>query len=333
MTMTASHVATSGGLRAALALTSLATAALAFVPAVLAQNAYPSKVVRVILPFPAGSPPDVTARLLSDRLSKATGQSFIVDNRAGASTLIGTQAAVNAPADGYTLLSTVSTTTSINPYIFKSLPYRVEELIPISQINSVPFVLVVGEKSPYRSPWELINAAKASPGKLNYASYGIGQATHVAFANFLGMSGTSMTHVPYKDGGIADLISGTIDASFEPIITALPMVQGRKLRALAVSTPSRQGVLPDVPPLADSVSGFSMISWQGLFAPKGTPPEVIARLARLTQEAVNSEDFKAKLREQGVVSVGSNPDDFRRFMVEDAKVWEKVVKANDIRAD
>jgi tripartite-type tricarboxylate transporter receptor subunit TctC len=295
-----------------------------------AQQPYPSKVVRIILPLPAGSPPDVVARVWADRLNKATGQPFIVDNRPGASTIIGAQAVSSAPPDGYTLLYTISTTISINPYVYKALPYKPEDFEPISRILTSPLILVVAPKSPYKSTTDLISAAKANPGKLNYASYGPGQPSHVIFARFLSMAGVSITHVPYKEGGLTAIIAGDVDASFEPSNTAIPMITGGKLRALAITSPQRVSTLPDVPTVAETIPGFVADPWQGLFAPKGTSPEIVGKLASLTQEVVRSEDFRARLRELGMVPVGSTPAEFRTYLAEDGKAWAKVIRDNNI---
>ncbi|MDO8777001.1 MAG: tripartite tricarboxylate transporter substrate binding protein [Burkholderiaceae bacterium] len=317
--------------RRGLLLSTLA-AAITLLPS-LAQAAYPSKVVKVILPLPAGSPPDVVARLWAERVSKATGQAFIIDNRAGAATIIGAQAVASAPADGYTLLYTISSTISINPYVYKTLPYKPEDFEPISRILTLPLVLVVSANSPLKTAADLIKAAKAAPGKMNYASYGQGQPSHVTFARFLNMAGISMTHVPYKDGGIPDIIAGNVDASFDPSNTAIPMITGGRLRALAVTSPQRLSMLPDVPTVAEFIPGFAADPWQGLFAPKGVPPEIVARLAALTQDVVRSEDFRARLRDLGMLPVGSSPAEFRTYLAEDSKAWAKVVRDNNIRMD
>ncbi len=298
-----------------------------------AQSGYPSKVIKVVVPFPAGSSPDVIARLWGDKLAKATSQPVVIDNRPGASTIIGAQAVATAPADGYTLLYTVNNTTSINPYIYKTLPYKPQDFVPVVRVLSVPYVLVVSANSPIKTLPEFVNAAKSRPGKMNYASYGIGQGTHVAMAWFNNAAGIQMTHVPYKDGGITDIISGQIDASFEPSTTAIPQIKGGKLRALAVTGPTRVDALPEVPAIAETVRGFTGDSWHGLLAPKGTPPEVVGKLVDLSREIIGSEDFRRKLRDLGLTPVGGTQDDFSKFLAADTQSWGKVVKDNDIKAD
>jgi tripartite-type tricarboxylate transporter receptor subunit TctC len=217
---------------------------LAFAPAIWAQANYPTKLIRVVVPFPAGTSPDVIARHWGERVAKATTQPVIIENRPGASTIIGAQSVATAAADGYTLLYTVNNTTSIKPYTYKNLPYKAEDFVPVIRILSVPYVLVVSATSPIKTTQALIRAAKEKPGKMNYASYGIGQGTHVAMARFINSAGASMTHIPYKDGGISDLIAGAVDVSFEPSTTAIPQIKGSKLRALAVSGQKRVDALP-----------------------------------------------------------------------------------------
>lgn len=298
-----------------------------------AQSAYPSRPVKVVLPFPAGTPPDVVARLWAERISKQTGQPFVIDNRAGAATIIGAQAAANAPPDGYTLLYTISSTISINPYVYKTLPYKAEDFLPISRILTLPLVLVVSPNSAYKNVADLIKAAKAAPGTLNYASYGVGQPSQVTFARFLNAAGISMTHVPYKDGGLTDIISGNVQASFEPSNTAIPMIAGGRLRPLAITSPARLSMLADVPTISETIPGFVADPWQGLFAPKGTPADIVAKLAVLTQQVVRSESFEKTLRDFAMVPVGSTPAEFQAYLAEDGKAWAKVVKENNITLD
>ena len=299
----------------------------------MAQGAYPSKYVRVIVPFGAGSSPDVIARFWGERFAKAAGQPVIVENRPGASTIIGAQAVAGAAADGYTLLYTVNNTTSINPYVYKTLPYRPDDFAPVIRLLSVPYVLVVSAKSAYKTVPDLLNAARQNPGKLNYASYGIGQGTHVAMAGFLNAAGVSMVHVPYKEGMLTDVIGGSIDAMFDASTTAIPQVKGGKLRALAVTGPGRIDVLPDVPAVKELFPGFVGDSWHGILAPKGTPKAVIARVNAVSQQIVESAEFKAKLHELGLVAAGGSAADFQQFLSDDSKAWAKVVRDNGIKVD
>lgn len=298
-----------------------------------AQVAYPTKPIRIVIPFGAGSSPDVIARMMTESLSKGLGQPVVIDNRAGASTIIGAQAVATSPADGHTLLYAVNNTVSINPYVYKSLPYRAEDFVPIIRVLSVPYVLVTSSESPYKTLPELMAAAKAAPGKLNYASYGIGQGTHVAMARLLNSAGVTMVHVPYKESHIPDLIAGRIDVAFEPTTTAIANIRAGKIRALAVSGPRRVEVLADIPAINETVSGFVGDSWHGLLAPKGTPREVVEKVNSLAQRIIASEEFQKRLRDFGLVPAGGTPMDFQQFLIEDGKAWAKVVRDNDIKAE
>ncbi len=226
-----------------------------------AQQAYPTKPIRIVLPGPAGSAPDVVMRLLSERIARQLGQPLVIDNRPGAATIIGAQAVSTAPADGYTFLFTIGSTTSINPYIYSKLPYKVEDFVPVSWVVSTPFVLVTGANSPYRSVQDLTRAAKEKPGGLAYASYGVGSTTHVAYAWLSNVAGFQMTHAPYRDGGITDIVSGLVQSSIEPAATAVQFIKAGRLRGLAVTSARRLEVLPDVPTLAESYPGIATDGW------------------------------------------------------------------------
>ena len=298
-----------------------------------AQPAYPSRPVKLMVPFPAGTSPDVIARLWGDEFSKATGQAVVVDNRPGASTIIAAQAAANAAPDGYTLLWTVNNTFSINPYVYKKLPYKAEDFIPVTRILSVPYVLVTSNDSKIRSLQDLIREAKARPDAMTYASAGIGQGTHVAMARLLGQAGISMTHVPYKDYFLPDVIAQRVDVAFDASTGAIPQVKAGKVRALGVSSAKRIAGLPDVPAIAEVLPGFVGDSWHGIFAPKGTPVPVLASLLAQSQKIVALPEFRAKLDGYGLTPVGEPPEAFRQFLGEDARSWAKVVKDNHITAE
>lgn len=316
-----------------IALAALALAASTVSMSSWAQAAYPNKPIRVIVPFPAGSPPDVIARSWAEKMRVALGQPMIVDNRPGAATIIGAQAAVGAPADGYTVMYTAQNTLAINPSVYKSLPYKVSDFVPVSHTVTVPLVLSVAVTSPIKSFSELIQAAKAQPGKLNYASYGIGQGTHVVMARMLNAAGVTMTHVPYQNGGIADVMTGVVDTSFDASTAVIPQIKGGKLRPLAVSSAKRIELLPDSPAVAEVLPGFTGDSWHGVFVRTGTPPEIVARLAAESQKIIVSDEFRAHLREFGLVPAGGTPAEFTRFLEDDSRAWAQVVKDNNIRIE
>lgn len=298
-----------------------------------AQGNYPSKPIRVVVPSAPGTSPDVIVRLLGDPMAKALGQPLVIENKPGASTIVGAQAVATAPGDGYTLLYTVNNTTSINPYIYKSLPYRPEEFVPVIKVLSVPYVVITSAQSPYKSLGDLLAAVKANPGKLNYGSYGIGQDTHVAMAWLLNAAGAEMTHVPYKDSAVPDLIAGRITAMMDAPTTTISNVQAGKIRALAVTGTKRVEALPDVPTVSETYKGFVGDSWQGLFAPKGTPPAVVVKIHETVQKIIDTPDFQKRLKDLGLVPARGAAAHFQQFLKDDALAWSKVVRDNNIKAD
>ena len=298
-----------------------------------AQPAYPTKSVRVIVPFPAGTSPDVIARLWGDRFMRATGQAVVIDNRPGASTIIAAQAAAAAPADGYTLLWTVNNTFSINPFVYQKLPYKLDDFSPVTRILSVPYVLVVSAETRFRTFEELIQEARTKPGSLSYASAGIGGGLHVAMARLLNAAGVSMVHVPYKDYFGTDLIAQRVDVALDATTTALPQIRGGKYRALAVTSPKRIDALPDCPAIAETYPGFAGDSWQGIFVPKGTPDQISMSLAAQSRRIVESVDFRSALQGYGLTPVEDSMATFRQFLSEDARAWAKVVKDNAIKVE
>ena len=310
-----------------------ALAAATLAPAAWGQTRYPSRPVRLVVPFPAGTSPDVIARLWGERFAKSTGQPVVVENRPGAGTIIAAQGVAAAPADGYTLFWTVNNTFSINPYIYRSLPYRAEDFVPVTRILSVPFVLIVSAESSIRSLDDLVRAAKARPGALNYASPGIGTSPHVVMARLLNTAGVAMAHVPYKESYIPDVIAQRIDVAFDASTTTIGNLKGGKVRALGISSASRVEALKDVPPIADAYPGFAGESWHGIFAPKGTSDEVVATIVEHSQRIVEAQDFRATLTGYGLVPVGGASAAFRKFLTEDARAWAQVVKTNHITVE
>ena len=218
---------------------SLLAAALLLCGSVFAQTPFPTKPVRLVVTLPAGSSPDVMARFVAERLSRDLGQPVIVENKPGASSIIGTDAVAKAPADGYTLLFANSSSVSINPHLLPRLPYKPSDFVPVVHLVNVPIVLVIRADSPYRSLDDLVQAARQQPNKLNYASYGGGTQTHLAAVQLTQRTGTTMTHVPYKDGGVSDVVGGAVDWTFATPNIALPHINAGKLRALAVSANRR----------------------------------------------------------------------------------------------
>ena len=302
-------------------------------PAALAQARYPTKPVRLVVPFPAGTSPDVMARLWAERFAKSTGQAVVVDNKPGAGTIIAAQAVAAAAPDGYTLFWTVNNTFSINPFIYRSLPYKADDFVPVTRILSVPFVLVVSAESKIHTLDDLVREAKARPGALNYASPGIGTSPHVIMARLLNAVGVTMTHIPYKEAYMPDVIGQRIDVAFDATTTVIGQLKGGRIRALGLSSPARVEALKEVAPIADAVPGFAGESWHGVFAPKGTPDELVASIVDHSQRIVDAADFRSALVGYGLVPVGGSAETFRRFLVDDARGWSQVIKANQITID
>jgi tripartite-type tricarboxylate transporter receptor subunit TctC len=320
------------GRRSALRWAGALAAAMAS-PLLRAQPQYPTRPVRLIVPFPPGTSPDVIARLWSERFARLSGQPVVVDNRPGAGTLIAAQAAAAAAPDGHTLFWTVNNTFSINPFIYRKLPYSADDFVPITRILSVPFVLLVAATSPFGTLDDLVSAAKAEPGKLTYASAGIGTSLHVVMAYLLNQAGIQLTHVPYKDNYITDLTAGRIDVALDASTTAIAQLKGGKLRALGVTSAQRVEGLKDIAPIAERYPGFVGESWHGVFAPKGTPEAIVEAVMAHSQQIVQAPDFRAALTGYGLVPDGSAPAAFRRFLAEDAKAWARVVQDNRITVD
>jgi tripartite-type tricarboxylate transporter receptor subunit TctC len=277
----------------------------AFLPATAFAQAYPAKPVKLIVGFPPGGGSDALARLVAGALNEKLGQQVLVDNRAGANTIVATEFVKSQPADGYTLLF-VSASFAINPSLYK-LTYDIEkDFTPVSIVAIVPLLLIVNNDSPAKSVKDLIALAKAQPGKLTYASFGAGSAAHLAGEMFLGMTGTNMIHVPYKGSApaVIDVMGGRVTMMLPGIGSAINLAKDGKLRALAVSTGRRVAGAPDIPTIAESgVPGFDVGTWESIQAPAGTPPAAIARLNTAIREVVATPDLRQKM-----INLGFEPD-------------------------
>lgn len=306
---------------AALIVVSTATAGLA--------QSYPSKPVRVVVPYPPGGSTDIVARVIGEQLSQSMGQRFVVDNRPGAGGNIGMQLAAGAEPDGYTVV--VGTTAhAINMTLFKDLPYdTVKDFEPIALLTEIPLILVVNPAVEAQSVADLIALAKERPGTLNVASSGNGQSTHLAAEMFNAMAGIKLTHVPYKGSApaITDVMAGHVQLMFDTVMSALPHVQAGKLRALAVSSAERAPVAPDVPTIAEAaLPGYEAIAWNGLFAPAGTPRAIIDQLNAEVVRALQSEKVKEQLASLGATAQPTTPSDFSTYVRDEVAKWAKVVK-------
>jgi tripartite-type tricarboxylate transporter receptor subunit TctC len=318
-------------------LTAVITAIAA--PFTFAQGAanYPTKPVRLVVPFPAGGTTDILARAVAQKLSEAWGQQVIVDNRPGAGGNIGSDLVAKSKPDGYTLLMGTVGTHAINPSLYKNMPYdHVKDFAPVILVAGVPNVLVVNASLPVHSVPELIAYAKANPGKLNFASSGNGTSIHLSGELFKAMTGVEMTHVPYKGSApaLTDLIGGQVQLMFDNLPSSLPFIKAGKLRALAVTSGARAAALPDLPTLAESgLPGFEASSWFGVLAPAGTPRDIVAKLNGAIAGWLASPEAKEKLLAQGAVAAGGTPDDFARHIAAETSKWAKVVKASGAHID
>ena len=311
----------------------LALLSSSFVPLSQAQSVPSGKTYKIIVVFPAGSAVDVAARIWAEQFSKIVGSPAVVENKPGAATIVGTQALLASPADGYTLLFTVATTTAVNPYLYKKLPYKADDLAPISHVASVPIALVVRAESPFKTVSDLIAAAKKEPGKLNFPSYGTGTVAHIAMERFMQMADINMKHVPYNNGGLTDVISGVLDVSFDTITVTLGHIKAGKVRALGVASAQELSLLPGVPPVADTVPGFEGGSSCGLFAPKNTPADVIDRLNAISVRIVSNPEFRDRLAGNGLVASAGSIQSYKTFLDKEAVVWSKVLKTANISID
>jgi len=295
-----------------------------------AQSKYPDHPVKVIVALPAGGSVDMIARSLGQKLNVSLGQPFIVDNRAGASGQIGMPVVAKAPADGYTLTVSPASFLTTNKSIFKALPYDPEaDFAPISRLVNQPMLLVVKDKQKFPTVGALLAAAKATPGRLTYASSGDGSPQHLAGLMFETRTKAQLLHVPYKGGAPAvnDTLAGSVDAMFAVMPEAIAHVQAGKLHALAVMSPQRSPALPNVPTMLESgFSDLSLSAWIGLFAPAKTPRPIIDQLHRAVQSALDAE-LRAKLAESGMEVAASTPDELRQLMARDLKLHAELVKA------
>jgi len=299
----------------------------------LAQN-YPSKPVKILVPTAAGGLADTLARVLATHLTNVMGQQFYVENRGGAGNVIGIESVVRSPADGSTLLFGAGTVTT-NHLVYKKLPYDVErDLAPVTQLVSVPNVLVVHPKLQIKTLAEFIAAAKEKPGQLTYASAGVGSVLHLSMELLKFKTGIEVVHVPYKGvaPAMSDLLGGHVASMVSNVASAKPHVDEGKLRALAVTSRKRAPALPDVPSMAEAgVAGYEVLNWFGMFAPAGTPEAIIRRLQAEAAALVATPEMKQRLASEGAEPVASTPDDFAAFVKAEIRQWTEVGRAANIQ--
>ena len=297
---------------------------------------YPSKPVKLIVPYPPGGPTDIVARVVGQKLSEQTGQLFIVDNRAGAGGNIGAEAVARSPADGYTLL-VATTAHAINMSLFKKLGYNtLKDFAPVAPLTHGPLVIVANPSLQAGNVRELIALAKAKPGAINFASSGNGQSTHLSGELFNSMAGVKMTHIPYKGSSpaLTDVMGGQASVMFDTMLSAMPFVKSGKLKALAVTSATRSPVAPDLPTVAESgLRGYETIAWNGVLAPAGTPKEAIAKLSAELKRALETPEVKEKFAAQGFAAAWSTPEAFATFLQTEVDKWSPVVKASGATID
>jgi len=310
--------------------------ALLLLPGATAAQSYPSKPVRLVVPIAAGGSTDIVARALARQLTDLWKQSVVVDNRPGATTIIGTELVAKAPADGYTLLVTLAPFT-VNPGLHAKLPYdTLADFAPITLLNTTPLALVVNPSVPARSVRDLIALARANPGKLNFGSAGAGGSNHLAGELFNTMAGVKMMHVPYKGNApaLTDLVGGHLDLIFNGVLSALPLITSGKLRALAITSRERSSALPDLPTVSEAgLKGFEAVAWVGLSAPARTPAAVLDRVSADAMRVVRTPEFSERLKQDGSNPVGNTPEQYATFVRDEIGKWAKVVKFAGVKAN
>jgi tripartite-type tricarboxylate transporter receptor subunit TctC len=294
---------------------------------------YPTRPVRWIVPYPAGGTTDILARIIGQSLSERLGQQFVIENRPGGGNNIGTEAVVHAPPDGYTLLL-VNPAHGINATLYPKLTFNfIRDIVPVAGLMRVPNVMEVTPSVPAKTVAEFVAYAKANPGKINWATSGNGTSVHLSGELFKSMTGIDMTHVPYRGSApaLTDLIGGTVHVMFDNMPSSLPHIQAGKLRALGVTTAQRSPALPDVPTVAETVAGYEASAWFGMGVPKGTPADVIDKLNKEVNAALQDDKVKARLAELGGNLIAGTPADFGKVIADETDKWAKVIKSANVQ--
>ena len=321
--------------RLTLCLLALPLLSLPLCSAAQAQD-FPTRPIRMIVPFPPGGGTDVTARLIAVKMGETLGQPVVIENRAGANGIPGTEVAAKAPGDGYTLVMGTMGSFTINPSAYKKMPFSVaRDLVPVSQVVSAPFALVVNPQVPAKTIAELAAFSKTQPNGVSFASSGAGSGPHLAAEMFAAASGTKMLHVPYKGSAPAfnDLLGGQVQANVDSIALSLQHVRAGKLRALAVLSAKRSELLPDVPAAAESMNGFSVTNWYALMAPAGTPLAIRKKIHASIAGAMSDPKIRAATVDQALEPVASTPEEFGAFLAKETARWSEVVSRINLQMD
>ena len=316
----------------------LALALCGLLPLAWAQPApYPNKPLRIVVGFAPGGAADYVARSMSEALSKAMKQTVVIENKPGNGSSLAAELVAKAPADGYTLMVASPAAMSVNPALNPKLTYKPSDFIAVTKMTTSPLVLAVNPSSSIRSVADLIAEAKANPGKLNYSTSGNGSAPHLGAALFTMITGTQMTHVPYRGGALAvqSVLAGDTQLTFGTAPSVLPQSNGGRLRALAVSTRERSPLVPELPGMREAgLPDYHLEFWYGVFVPAGTPPAIVNRLYEATATAMQQAGVKASLAREGTeVSLSASPDQFAGFLVEDGKFWVRLVKSANVKVE
>ena len=318
-------------------LAALALLAAACVPTIALAQPYPAKPAKIVVGYTPGGSNDVLARVVAKHLQDTWKQPFVVENKPGASGQIGADTGAKATPDGYTLVVIPNDVLTVQPHMYPKFPFDpMNDVQPVATLGTVPIALVVNANSPYKTVAELIAAAKAKPGTLNYASSGAGGPQHMSAEMFMLLTGTKMVHVPYKGNApaITDLLGGQVDMLFSPINSALPHIKAGKLRALAVASEKRVASLPDVPTLSEAgVSGYRSEIWIGLFAPAKTPRDIVDKIAAEVGRMQAQADVKEQLNAQGIDPLATSPEQLAALIKADSARWSKVIKETGVKAE
>ena len=300
-------------------------------------QSYPNRPIRMVVPFPPGGPNDVIGRLLAQKISEPLGQQVVLDNRGGAGGIIGTDIVAKAAPDGYTILFSGTASLSINPSLYLKLPYDpLKDFSHITLVGTAPSILVMHPAVPVKTIKDLIDLARAKPGKLNFASAGIGTPPHLAGEMFNSMTGVQMVHVPYKGGGpaLTDLIAGQVEMYFAGISTALPLIKDGKLRAIAVTSARRTAIMPEMPTIAESgLPGFEIGNWYAIVAPAGTPRPIVMRLNSELNKALAMADVKKRFLDLAADPIGSTPEELAAYNKSEIEKWAKLIKLAGIKPE
>jgi tripartite-type tricarboxylate transporter receptor subunit TctC len=294
---------------------------------------YPTRPVHIVAGYPAGAAPDIVARLIAQPLSERLGQQFIVDDRPGAASNIGAEIVAHSPPDGYALLITVST-NAVNATLYTNLKFDFShDLMPVAGIGRTPFAIVINPALPAKTVPELIAYLKANPGKVDMATNGVGSGPHVAGELFMMMTGTQLVHVPYKTSYLPDLLSGQVPLTLVPIASVIEFIRDGRLRIIAVTTATRAELLPDVPAIGEFVPGYAAAGWYGICAPRGTPAEIVDKLATTILAVDTDPGFQARLKALGIEPAPMNTAEFGKFLVDETEKWAKVIKFANVRPE